>query len=313
MQKKTLWKESIFSLVLIGALLPQIFALLARSSWVFELFSHYFIYYLFLDIALVLFYLFFKRKKSVLTLLVFLSFSLAMIWPSWVSPPFVQAQGPILTIMSYNFFILNEEFDAFYDQVMEVQPDILVIHEAGEAWITELPRYLELYPYQGYTENWGVSGMIILSQYPATFEEVYFTNVPSLTALVTVENRTLRVIGFHPLPPVTSEKYLKWDESFKNLEDYLLSLDQRSAPTLVVGDFNCTPWSPHFRDLIGNTSWRSAQQGYGLDSTWNQGIWWLKIPIDHILVPSDVSVMKFSILQEGYSDHLPVLAELQIP
>ena len=41
-----------------------------------------------------------------------------------------------------------------------------------------------------------------------------------------------------------------------------------SGSVLGVGDFNLTPWSPHFQDLLSRGDLRDSSLGRGIQNTW---------------------------------------------
>jgi endonuclease/exonuclease/phosphatase family metal-dependent hydrolase len=76
---------------------------------------------------------------------------------------------------------------------------------------------------------------------------------------------------------------------------------------IVLGDFNCTPWSRPFRALCGDL--RRATRGA---RSWPSRMPFA--PIDHILVRGPLTVVRAGAWTSGgardASDHLPVIAEL---
>jgi endonuclease/exonuclease/phosphatase (EEP) superfamily protein YafD len=53
---------------------------------------------------------------------------------------------------------------------------------------------------------------------------------------------------------------------------------------IVEGDFNATPWSPVFHRLLHDGGLTSSLDGYGLQVSWPESNWLLRIPIDHALL-----------------------------
>jgi len=56
------------------------------------------------------------------------------------------------------------------------------------------------------------------------------------------------------------------------------------ARRIVEGDFNATPWSPVFRRLLHDGGLTSSLDGYGIQVSWPESNWLLRIPIDHALL-----------------------------
>ena len=58
----------------------------------------------------------------------------------------------------------------------------------------------------------------------------------------------------------------------------------RPARRVVMGDFNTTPWSPPFRQLLHDGRLFSSLNGFGLQVSWPESNVLLRIPIDHALL-----------------------------
>ena len=81
---------------------------------------------------------------------------------------------------------------------------------------------------------------------------------------------------------------------------------------IVAGDFNATPWSPHFRDLLATTGLRDAGSGRGWLPTWPTWLGPAGIPIDHVLVKGPVTVAGLSLGPDVGSDYRPLVADLRV-
>ena len=70
---------------------------------------------------------------------------------------------------------------------------------------------------------------------------------------------------------------------------------ESNEEALVIGDFNITPWSKPFREMLkgdglGQGKLRDTREGRGFFATWPSGLGWLGIPIDHALVTQGIEV-----------------------
>jgi endonuclease/exonuclease/phosphatase (EEP) superfamily protein YafD len=81
-------------------------------------------------------------------------------------------------------------------------------------------------------------------------------------------------------------------------------------PLLIAGDFNTTPHSPHFTDLINRSGLRSAALGRHWAPTWPTFFMPAGIQIDHVLVSDGVAVKRFETGPAVGSDHLPIIVDL---
>lgn len=81
---------------------------------------------------------------------------------------------------------------------------------------------------------------------------------------------------------------------------------------VVVGDFNVTPWSSHFRDLL-TPGVHDCAAGRGLPGTWPSGLpAVLRIRIDQCLVAGAVSVADVRVGASLGSDHFATINDLLI-
>ena len=118
-----------------------------------------------------------------------------------------------------------------------------------------------------------------------------------------IKGNSLRVIVLHPVIPLSQAGMRK--------RNNLLAAAGRSAidssTTILMGDFNLTPWAPAFRALPGERA-GDPRFGYSWDAT--RPLY--GIMIDHILFKGDLTLMAAKTLEPTGSDHRPVLALFEI-
>lgn len=62
----------------------------------------------------------------------------------------------------------------------------------------------------------------------------------------------------------------------------------RTGRVVLLGDWNVTPWSAAYRQLVERTDLRSAEAGFGVLPTWSNLLGPLGVPIDHQLHTGDL-------------------------
>jgi endonuclease/exonuclease/phosphatase (EEP) superfamily protein YafD len=83
---------------------------------------------------------------------------------------------------------------------------------------------------------------------------------------------------------------------------------------IVAGDFNVTPWSGHFRQLVRHSGLRSSHLGRGIQSTWPSRLPLpFRIPIDHALVSPEIGVARREVGRAFGSSHQPLIVDLVLP
>ena len=81
----------------------------------------------------------------------------------------------------------------------------------------------------------------------------------------------------------------------------------------MMGDFNTTPWSPIFTELVDRRDWHDSRWGHGNQATWPAWIGGFGIPIDHALCTPGIKVLSRSTFDIPGSDHRGVALEIQVP
>ena len=131
----------------------------------------------------------------------------------------------------------------------------------------------------------------------------------TLAADVTLQlgNTEVDFIGVHLMPPMSRD----W-AALRNRQLAMLAarVGKRQRPTIVCGDFNITPYSPIFSDLLEQSGLRDGRNGRGVQTSWPTYMPLLGIPIDHCLVSPEIGVAASRRLDAFGSDHYPVLFDL---
>ncbi len=92
----------------------------------------------------------------------------------------------------------------------------------------------------------------------------------------------------------------------------LVMKDIEACPieTLVAGDFNDTPMSYTYHRLRKNRSDSFVEAGKGFGATYS--MLWPLIRIDYILYPSRFGAVSSRVVRKKFSDHYPVVAEINV-
>ena len=291
-----------------GLLLLQLFLILGKWWWFFELFTHYSVYYVLTAILLILFALPLRAWKSVLILVTLLSINLASFAPYLSAFPTAQAlEEPTLSILSQNFYFTNDNFDEVQTILVDKAPDIFVIHEAGPKWRSSLPDFAAAYPNIYLTSETGVHGILLGSKVPGNFEEIPLGSKFGLEFIPNSQN--YRVLAVHPFAPITEGYAAERNAQFADIVTYVKS---GTLPTLVVGDFNSAPWSPYFQELLKDSDLADARLGFGLVPTWHAHNFFFRLPIDYVLTTPDWETLSFGRTAKTSADHWGIFAELKL-
>ncbi len=222
--------------------------------------------------------------------------------------------GASVRLYFHNVWRFNRNLSETLGEIESVDPDVVVLaeytrnlHDAVKA-DPELARF----PYRT-TPGGNFSGQVVLySKLPiVSYRRQWSDNRLALDVeLELTSERRLRLIALHaprPLYRHADQWQRYWDRVFDIIGDV-------SVPTVIVGDFNLTPHSLRYAQLL-DLGLRDAFliDGNGLQTTWPTQGWWLpSIRIDQLLVSEQVECNAIQVGQDRSSDHRPIIADLQV-
>jgi endonuclease/exonuclease/phosphatase (EEP) superfamily protein YafD len=222
-------------------------------------------------------------------------------------------QTPNLRILHANVLTSNPSKSAFLTLVERTDPDIIVVQEVDAAWEGALQELNEDYPHSvclARRDNFGIAqySRIGGARDP---ERVRMGEIdlPALMSTFQVNGRLLTLFNVHTLPPVG---YGAARIRNQQIEALTALVAQHESSVIVSGDLNATPWSPHYARLEAEGKLNNTRKGFGVLGTWPTGLP-LKIPLDHVLVSSDIQTVSCRVGPHIGSDHLPLIVDLYVP
>ena len=313
--RKTL--RLLLALAAAALLAVTIFVLLGRVWWVFDLFTHFRVQYFVAATVLAVVALVLRAYPSAA---VFAALALShglVIKNLWFGDGASEAgkNGMSLRVITANVLNSNRTPKKVADFVRHAEGDVVILIDARrDHWLPVLGEIGLRYPHRA-PKTWSEGGPIILfSRFPVLrYQQIEPPRGerPYLEAELSVDERIVTVLGVHPASPTMTDPTDSWQRNH-SLNHIGRTMEDRMRPLIVAGDFNTTPWSPHFRDLIAANGLRNAAQGHGLIATWPRQFWPLRIPIDHVLVRGPIAAHEVRRGPSIGSDHFPVIADLRL-
>jgi endonuclease/exonuclease/phosphatase (EEP) superfamily protein YafD len=183
--------------------------------------------------------------------------------------------------------------------------EIIVLLEINDAWVENLSPLINSHPHRIILPREDNFGIALYSSFPITARttDTLPPGIPVLSATIATHQGPVHIIAAHPIPPMGAA-YQRARNAYLNQVAGMAS--QQDGPTIVLGDFNSSPWSPVFRDLVKSTRLRDSGRHRGFQSTWNRRHPLKSIPIDHVLHTPDLQVFDRHIGPGLGSDHHPV-------
>ncbi|MDC0834907.1 hypothetical protein AY599_12560 [Leptolyngbya valderiana BDU 20041] len=297
----------------------------SRYGWSpsLELLSHFQVQYFLLS-AIAVVVLVLSRRPIALWIGLFCSAVLAVQVVPWYLPPMRLLPQPDadLRVLVSNLHDRNQNFDRVLSFVRQENPDFAVFIEVNAQWTEQLDRLRDILPYQFRPDRVEHRGIAVYSKRPLLdpqLKQFDSHKTASIVGELEVANRRLSIIATHPLPPVRAWRFHLRNQHFDRLGEFVQTLTQ---PTLVLGDFNTTMWSPYYKRLVRRTGLKNARQGFGILPSWPTRNNFnalpfplarlFSIPIDHCLLTPDLRVANVRTGPDIGSDHLPLLIDLHV-
>jgi endonuclease/exonuclease/phosphatase (EEP) superfamily protein YafD len=258
-----------------------------------------------------------------------LAVNLVEILPWYLSKhQIVTDRSDVLRVMSFNICGNNTDTPAIVRSIRAVNPDVVMLVEVSPQMMEQITVSLESEFPDRFRSPGG--GLGILSKLPlksAQGENFAGSEATNLVASILVprgsaneyRDRSIKVIGTHPMVPKGLDLFEYRNQHLQAIGNYVK--DTKDS-MILLGDFNLTPWSPYYRQLIQTTGLHETRMGFGILPTWarptadgdlpNWLIPILNIPIDHIFVTRDLQVVRTYLGDNGNSDHAPIISELAI-
>lgn len=287
-------------------------AYLARWWWGFELFVHFRVQYclsgLLLAAAL---WPTGRRRMSALAGALALANAVPVLPLFFAEAEAAPAAGAPLRVVAINVFAYNEDYGRVFDYVQAVRPDVLVLLEVTPEWAKALEQRGSEFSFSWVRPTGQRAGMAVLSRAPprATREvDLGETGEPSLLLTLDTAGGAISVLGTHlywPLGPHSS--------TVRNRQLVAIARLAREGgpPLAVIGDFNVTPFSPHFARLLRDGELHNCANGAALAPTWPARVPFLFIRIDHCLVSEGLAASDSRVGPYVGSDHYPIAVDLR--
>ncbi len=283
-------------------------AFCGRLGWPFELFSNFRMQFLALSLAIALACLGVGDQASALASAVCLLVNwLAVRNTRFLRPVPAPREGSGLTLVWANVWKKPVALDRTLDWARLHNADIVML---GEFPLNAVTERVPDYPFKADTgyggESFWQTRVAVLSRYPLRDIETH--NPPSpyprpfIRCVAETPNGSLTLIAVHPAAPATPAMLKDRDHHVQLLRDLA------TAPFVVAGDFNATPWSPVFRRIpgvrVGDPRWRP---------TWITRWPFLGLTIDHVLVSSGFTASNYEVAPFLRSDHRAIRVRLHQP
>ncbi len=294
----------------------SLLALAASRWWWADLLVHFRLQYLALAVALTLVALLWRRASWLLAAALTVALNLGPVRAQVQQAPAPSASAapkrPMpIRVAAANVYFGNSRYEAALRWARESGADVLVFVEVDARWRTALRALQDRYHYEHFRAVRYRDGILVLSRLPLMPGGTAMDSGSGLAVLdVHGPGSTWRLVAVHaswPLGPQVSRRRAR------DLEAVATAARTASVPVVAVGDFNVSPFSPHFAALLAGGRLRDAASGRGWQPTWPTFLPPFGIRIDHALVSEGVEVNSFRRGRLEGSDHRPIVVDLALP
>ncbi len=309
--KKRTTLDGVLDLFTLGIMTATLFGFLGRISWFFDLFSHFRVQYM--QLCLVPFFIAMWRRRNrwAVTLLLLVCINYAFVLPLYLGKP-KPTRGKPIRAMLMNINAGNGNTDLVLNSIEQFDPDVLLLEEVTPEWAQELAGLNKAYPHRVSEPQSGCFGIMLLSKFPLEQGKVIQigqAKVPSIIADAYTPDGAVSIIGTHPVPPVGGIGSKLRNQQLAELPAVVAG---QKHPVLLIGDLNTTPWSTHFTQLIQESGLQNSMKGFGHQPSWPSNMWFMRIPLDHMLYSDGITIRNRMIGRGVGSDHLPVIVDFSL-
>ncbi len=299
------------SSVFAGAVIvTSIVALLGHSWWLFDLFSHFRIQYLALSLLAIAVFAIRGRWRGVVAMLPFFLLNAIAVEAARTTAESTTGLRATFSILNVNVNAANSAYAEVLDLIVAESPDLAVLVEIDDSWLSALAGLDETYPYrleQPQSDNFGIGLISRLPLHDAAIRDLLGT--PAVSAHIDLSGQRLRIIGTHLRPPTSARWSRARDLQLAELGRWI---GAEPGPTIVVGDFNTTIYSPIFSAWLDEHGLYTPARATRSTISWPTFLPSLGILIDHYVVTDEIVIDEFIRGPAIGSDHYPLMATMSL-
>lgn len=289
-----------------ATLLASFLPLAATTWWVLDLFAHFRIQYLLAQSILVVCLIPLREARWVTFLLVGIVVNSLPLLP-YLPMRTVPDGNDSFSVLAVNVARDSKAAAGLLEAIATERPDLVLVVELSGPWLERLPALTSAYPYAFTQPREDPFGLGVFSRTPvAAFEVVQLGPTIGVETVLTLGEEHVRFIGVHLLPPLSGAAAAGRNAQLAELARLA---GETRMPLAICGDFNISPYSPHFKNFLAATGLVDARAGRWPTYTWPTFNPLLRIPIDHCLVSAGLAVVGHRRLPAFGSDHYPLLVE----
>ena len=219
-----------------------------------------------------------------------------------------------ISIMIANVLQDNMNYNGCLAEIKKANPDLVLLLETNATWDSETAALAHDFKYCVKVPLENKYGLLMYSKLKIESYEVKYLvekDIPSVHALLVLESgQHIQLFAVHPTPPVPNEN----PRSTERDKELLLVADMAKAsqlPVIVIGDLNDVAWSYTTSLFLKMSGLLDPRRGRGFYNSFNAHHWFMRFPLDHAFISTDMKLKALRRLDNFDSDHFPIFISLQ--
>jgi vancomycin resistance protein VanJ len=240
---------------------------------------------------------------------------------------------PELTVMTFNVLAWNRQYAATAGVILAEAPDVVAVQELDPLAAVALLRLLaDQYPHRALQPYPSPSGAGVFSRHPLRDAEAFRLGVAgghwSQRMVVEAPSGPLTLFNVHTrIPRLCWERRcglagvlptFSAERCREDVRRLARLLDEVDGPLLVMGDFNMTEYSAHYRLVRARLTDAYRAVGWGFGHTFPRlgsfphglPVPWPMVRLDYVWHSAHFRPLSARLGRAGGSDHHPVIVRL---
>lgn len=253
-------------------------------------------------------------KWAAIAIILIPGFWIIDVWPYYKQITWDSRLQYNVSIVSFNVLSSNrskaEVINWLLSQLHQSKETIIFLMEVDQDWSSALQELKSKFPYSIEIPREDNFGVALFSTSPLDKIEVVefdLNEIPALVGTILIGGKEIQFYGIHTMPPLGSARF---DQRNLYLDRLRSHIDESQRPVILVGDFNCSPWSPNMdRIFTGKSGSKPLLDPFPYltrPHTW-EAFGFISTAIDFILVNDLPGGYEASVGPHMGSDHKPVV------
>lgn len=253
--------------------------------------------------------------------LVPLVLNFALILPLFVpSLPVSTQTEDTLRVLHLNLDRHNTNFAGVAGYIQQADADIVFLQEVTPTWLSEIESQVSRYNIRlsrPQNDSQGVALLVPVESSPnIEIVAAQIIHLPAYSTRPLIETQIqwgeteTMLLSLHVTRPRNRGTSQFQQVEFASLAQWSQQQAAQNRQAIAIGDFNTTPWSDRFRQLLDESGLTNSNPGWGPKTTWPANFPPpLRIPIDLCLHSRSLTSLSRKTGPHLGSDHLPLEVE----